>query len=483
MSKFRPKILCVDDETLNLSLLEAILLPRGYDVVTAANGLEALEKFKTETIDLCILDVNMPGIDGFEVCRRIKADEEHRVIPVVMVTAHTDNENRIRGIEAGADDYISKPFNTAEVLARLKMLLHVKSLQDSLRDAGEYAENIVETVRQPLLVLDSELKILTANLCFYETFRVNPEETIGNFIYDLGNRQWDIATLRTLLEEILPHATMFNGYEVAHDFKGIGRKVFILNARQIFRNNIGSDIILLAMEDITDRKLAEKLHEDIERITCHDLKTPLNAIINIPDILLMESNLPPEQIEWVQLIKSSGHRMLNIIDSSLSLYKIEQGTYEIAPVLFNLLPLITDIAKESAQDFTNKRIKLLQCFNGCSVEAGDVFILNAELMLCYTMLSNLIKNALEASPPDEVITVSFAQDDRWSFIDIHNMGAIPEEIRTGFFDKYVTCGKKRGTGLGTYSALLAARTHHGDISMQTSENTGTLISIRLPKTF
>ena len=193
MSKCMPKILCVDDEPLNLTLLEVILLPRGYDVVMAENGLEALEKLKTERIDLCILDVSMPGIDGFEVCRRIKADKEHRVIPVVMVTAHTDSENRIRGIEAGADDYISKRFNTAEVLARLKMLLHVKSLQDSLRDAGEYAENIVETVRQPLLVLDSDLKILSANLCFYETFKVAPEETIGNFIYDLGNRQWDMG--------------------------------------------------------------------------------------------------------------------------------------------------------------------------------------------------------------------------------------------------------------------------------------------------
>jgi PAS domain S-box-containing protein len=478
-----PKILCVDDEPLNLSLLEAILLPRGYDVVTAANGLEALEKFKTETIDLCILDVYMPGTDGFEVCRRIKADEEHHIIPVVMVTAYTDSENRIRGIEAGADDYISKPFNTAEVLARLKMLLHVKSLQDSLREAGEYAENIVETVRQPLLVLDSELKILTANLCFYETFNVTPEETIGNFIYDLGNRQWDIATLRTLLEEILPHETLFNGYEVEHDFKGIGPKVFMLNARQIFRKNIGSNIILLAMEDITDRKQAEKLQEDIERITCHDLKTPLNPIINIPDILLMDSNLTPEQIEWVQLIKSSGHRMLSIIDSSLSLYKIEQGTYELAPVTFNLLPLIADIARESTLEFAKKRIELLRRSHGNSVEAGDVFIVNAELMLCYTMLSNLIKNALEASPPEQVITVSFDQDDLWSFIGIHNMGAIPEEIRSRFFDKYVTSGKKMGTGLGTYSALLAARAHQGDVSMQTSEETGTLITIRLPKTY
>jgi PAS domain S-box-containing protein len=133
-----------------------------------------------------------------------------------------------------------------------------KQLGVEIQDAREYAENIVETVRKPLVVLDSELKILTANYSFYETFRVTPEETIGQYIYDLGNRQWDIPRLRILFENILPDDTVINGYEVDHDFPGIGRKIILLNARQIFRKNIGSHIILLAMEDITARKQAEE---------------------------------------------------------------------------------------------------------------------------------------------------------------------------------------------------------------------------------
>jgi diguanylate cyclase (GGDEF)-like protein/PAS domain S-box-containing protein len=132
-----------------------------------------------------------------------------------------------------------------------------KQMETEIQDAREYAENIVETVREPLVVLNSDLKILTANQSFYDTFKVTPEETIGNFIYDLGNRQWDIPKLRVLIEQILPHDTVFNGYEVEHDFLDIGRKIILLNARQIFRKNIGSHIILLAMEDITGRKLAE----------------------------------------------------------------------------------------------------------------------------------------------------------------------------------------------------------------------------------
>jgi len=142
-----------------------------------------------------------------------------------------------------------------------------KQLEAEIQDAREYAENIVETVREPLVVLNSDLKLLTANHSFYETFKVTPAETIGNFIYDLGNRQWDIPKLRVLFEDILPHDTVFNGYEVEHDFLDIGRKIILLNAREIFRENIGSHIILLAMEDITERKqLGEELKKAYDKL-------------------------------------------------------------------------------------------------------------------------------------------------------------------------------------------------------------------------
>ena len=127
-----------------------------------------------------------------------------------------------------------------------------------MNNALEYAESIFETVRGPMIVLDSELKVLRVNRNFYNTFRVLPEETIGHFIYDLGNRQWDIPRLRVLLEEILPQKTVLNDYEVEHDFTIIGRKTILLNARQIFRKETGSHRILLAMEDITERKQAEE---------------------------------------------------------------------------------------------------------------------------------------------------------------------------------------------------------------------------------
>jgi PAS domain S-box-containing protein/putative nucleotidyltransferase with HDIG domain len=131
-------------------------------------------------------------------------------------------------------------------------------------EAGRYAESIVETVREPLLVLDADLKIISANRNFYRTFKVTPGETIGTFIYDLGNKQWNIPKLRELLEEILPEKEAFDDFEVDHNFESIGHKIMLLNARQIHRKDIDAKTILLVIEDITERKRLESLLIDSE---------------------------------------------------------------------------------------------------------------------------------------------------------------------------------------------------------------------------
>ena len=129
---------------------------------------------------------------------------------------------------------------------------------------GQIFEDILDAIREPLLVLDSDLRVLSANRSFYGSFKVTPKETIGNLIYDLGNRQWDIPSLRMLLEEILPKDNKFDNYEVEHVFSSIGHKIMLLNARRIIQKEIGSQMILLAIEDITEHRRLEILLEGNE---------------------------------------------------------------------------------------------------------------------------------------------------------------------------------------------------------------------------
>ena len=141
-----------------------------------------------------------------------------------------------------------------------------KQAEQEMQKTLDYAESIVETVREPLMVLDAGLRVISANRSFYETFKVEPGKTKGRLLYDLGNRQWDIPKLRELLEEILPRDTSFDNFEVEHEFKTIGRRVMHLNARRIYREMNETHFILLAIEDVTDRKRVEKaLRESEER--------------------------------------------------------------------------------------------------------------------------------------------------------------------------------------------------------------------------
>ena len=132
----------------------------------------------------------------------------------------------------------------------------------------EIFDNILGSVRAPLVVLDSDLKVVKANHSFYQTFKVKPEGTEGILIYDLGNRQWDIPKLRELLEDILPQNSTFNDFEVEHNFETIGRKIMHLNARRIYRESKQTQMILLSIEDVTEREYYKRhLEELVEKRT------------------------------------------------------------------------------------------------------------------------------------------------------------------------------------------------------------------------
>jgi class 3 adenylate cyclase/CheY-like chemotaxis protein len=146
------KILVVDDTPQNIKVLDAILSPRGYTVAAASSGAEALEKVRTEAPDLVLLDIVMPGMSGYEVARHLRADPASRFLPIVMVTALGAQEERVKAIEAGADDFLTKPINQLELLARVKSLLRVKAYHDTIQSQAaqlvEWNKTLEERVQR-----------------------------------------------------------------------------------------------------------------------------------------------------------------------------------------------------------------------------------------------------------------------------------------------------------------------------------------------
>lgn len=226
---------------------------------------------------------------------------------------------------------------------------------------------------------------------------------------------------------------------------------------------------------------ASCLREDIDRIVRHDLKNPLNAIIALPPVIEKEGNLSERQISHLNIIKDAGLDMLSMINLSLDLFKMERGMYQLQTAKIDILSLISRILLENKMLADLKEISANILINGKTTEENTSIFAQGEELLCYSMLMNLIKNSFEASPEAEqiIIAIESHAEAREIIISIRNKGEVPAEIRETFFDKYVTSGKKSGTGLGTYSARLMAEVQGGGIRLDHSVENQTAVIIRL----
>ena len=223
-----------------------------------------------------------------------------------------------------------------------------------------------------------------------------------------------------------------------------------------------------------------RLREDVERMTKHDLKTPLTPIIHFPKMIIEQCpGLPEPAIKMLSAISNAGGTMLNMINSTLDLFKLEQRTYVLQPEPCNIFALL-NTAMDHLQPLAKPRDVVFAIHvDGSSLATTDVITVLAENLLCYSMLSNLMKNAVEAAPCGSKVDVRVQQEGDMVCVQIENQGETPKEVRDHFFEKYATA-RKGGTGLGTYSAKLIVEVHGGSVTLDASRPGYTSILVRLP---
>jgi signal transduction histidine kinase len=384
--------------------------------------------------------------------------------------------------------------------------------EQARREAKDAAEQIVATVREPLLVLTPDFRVQSANPAFYQLFQVRPTETEGQPIYKLGNGQWDIPALHTLLEEILPQNTVFNDYEVTHDFEHIGPRTILLNARRL--DNV--EFILLAMEDITVRKQAEtqlhqqqawlerqvqertaashqemaerqRLEREAQRVqhfallgrlaagVSHDLRNPLGAIFLHVDLLEEELRQPSaasatEIAYALAQIKTQLARVDDLIQDYLALVRV--AAIQQAPG--DLGRLVTQLAQEMVPALAAHGITLqLEALD----QLGMVGLHNHTLQRA---LLNLVQNAMEAMPPGGTLTLRGRRQGAAVSLDVRDTGVgIPPEQTTQIFEPLYTT-KPGGTGLGLYIVQEVVAAHGGQVTVQSVVGQGSTFTITLP---
>jgi len=371
-------------------------------------------------------------------------------------------------------------------------------------EASEFAESVINTVSESLISLDQDLRVVTVSRSFYDLFKVKPEETVGQLIYDLGNKQWDIPKLRELLETILPEKTAFDNYEVEHDFAAIGRRVMLLNARQIEQAMGKERIILLAIEDITERKEIEaglgKAHEELKELTTelkrvaqvkseflanmsHELRTPLNSINGFSEVLYDETFGPlnEKQRQYVNNVLTSGKHLLLLINQILDMAKVEAGKMKLDLSSLPMKSLLNEISLLVEDMVGKKKIKMLLEI------AEDLPNIEADDLKVKEILYNLLSNAVKFTPEGGKIGMRVKKADSEIEIVVWDtgVGIAPEnmgKIFEGFFRVDTPYSRvTEGTGLGLPLSRKLVELHGGKLSVESKGlNKGTSVRFTLP---
>jgi len=479
--KKKPLILIVDDVPKNLQVLGSILGASDYLITPAMSGEQALARVEQLMPDLILLDVMMPGIDGFETCRQIKANAKTQDIPVIFLTAKTETVDVVKGFNVGAVDYVLKPFQAEELLTRVKTQISLKQKTNELKRL--YTE-LKQSEKKYKGLFDTSIDAIIRINTSFEILDINPgAKTLLGLSCDSLPVFTEFLSIDShkQFKNIVEKQVMQHGYSEAFDSQliQISKTKIPVEMRLWLSAENDTDLWIL-IRDISERKEMEQLREDVDRIMRHDLKNPLSGIIGLSDMLMMYDNFQEDQKNWIEQIRISGRQALEMIDHSLDIFKMEQGRYEFLPIPCNLVPILKKIETDFSQLLYTKKSELLFFIQDKPMNDQDIYAVSGEKRLLESLFANLIKNAIEASPHNEKITVTLTNETDMHRLIIHNQGVIPKDLQDRFFEKYATSGKKTGTGLGTYSAMLIAKTHDGDIQFQSNEHEGTYLYVLLP---
>ncbi len=481
-----PLILVVDDNPDNVQVLGNILNIKGYRVAIAMDGNQALDYIQNKKYpDLVLLDIMMPGIDGFEVCNRLKADTQTANIPVIFLTALADTENKLNGFEVGGEDYVTKPFAQAEVLARINTILKRRYAEAALRESEEMLKSTLESMDDLVFVLDKNGVVLE---CYQsnklDADYLSPENSIGKSYKELLPS--DIAEQ---FDKVIVGTTESDQIQQVESFLQMNGKTNWYSTKFSLRKDIDGKItgITAVARNITEQKLAEESLRENDRLksefvssVSHELRTPLASIVGFSSTILRNENLDKENLQqFVKIIYDESERLTRLIENVLSISRIESGKvgYQLEPI--ELEPMVNEvIAKQHVQAEENE-ITL-----SCDVEK-NLPPIEADRDAIQQVLINLVGNAIKFTQPNGKVIISVLQKNDTAILNVKDTGlGIPQNDLQKIFGKFFRVERPgteiQGTGLGLALVKEIVDFHKGKIDVQSEVNKGTEFTIILP---
>ncbi len=504
------KILIVDDERFNINVLTGLLKP-DYKLMAAKNGLQALKAVKiADPPDLILLDVMMPEMDGYETCRQLKADPQTAEIPIIFITAKVETADILNGFELGAVDYVSKPFNPKELLARVKTHLQLKAAQQQIRESEERFRSIIELAHDAIVVVNSDLKIEIWNTGAVQIFGYTKEEMGAQPLLSIIT---DTSATRYLgvIETLQDTASSVSGkiMELLGKHKN-GREIPIELSVGVWETG-GKSYISNIVRDLTERKNMETQMVQNEKMAglgtlvagvAHEINNPVNFVhMNVHNLKsdlgthkaflfdLLEEE--PEIIahlteefgkfnDKVGDIIEGSERIKTIVNDLRTFSRLDEAEKKVVKItegIDSTLRLVKAKYKKEVEFLCDFQTDLeVECW---AAQLNQVFM-NIMVNACQAILDQ--QRMTKDQTPGKLTLQTFLEGRELGIRFMDTGSGMSEETRQKIFEPfYTTKSVGEGTGMGMAISYGIIEKHQGRLEVESTLGEGTTITVFLPQ--
>ena len=474
------KVLIVDDYPANVKLLERNLQAAGYQTLAAYDGEEALRKVASEHPDLILLDIMLPKIDGYEVCHRLRADEATAVIPIIMITALKETSDRVRGLEAGADEFLSKPFDRTELLARVKSLLQIKYYRAMLVEREKF-HAVIQDLSHGIIITDGRWCVQTVSRRASDLLGRPGDGLVGRSLEDalagfvveppleaLRQSRTQSVTIELTQEDARPPRYLAGRYTRIEGPHGE-----LHNAAFVFR-------------DVAEMRQKERLKRDFLSLVSHKLKTPLTIIGGYMDLIDRGKygDVPPAMAGPVKTVVAKVQDLSVLIEKLLIYAGLTTTELERAGQLVALDDLMGRMRERIEKRYPGRPITWqVEIPPGLPRARAPGELLDI-------VLDNLLDNAVKFSPEGAQVTVRAREVENRSLevaVQDNGPGIRPEDRDQVFVDFHQLeeefTGNVAGMGLGLATAKRLVESWCGRIGFDSEPGQGSTFHFTMPSEF